>query len=177
MPIAKGAQNAMTAGFDGVEVHAANGYLIDQFLRDRTNTRSDQYGGSIENRTRFLLEAMDAVRPRWGESASACASRRRTLRTTLMAPIALSSARSPDGYAPQDHSHRGTVAASSPSSKPYNQAKSNREPPRRHPPTRSLRRACTPALRKGAPGSRRYRATRLPRRNIAEGDAKIADTR
>jgi N-ethylmaleimide reductase len=51
----------MTAGFDGVEVHAANGYLIDQFLRDRTNRRSDQYGGSIENRTRFLSKVMDAV--------------------------------------------------------------------------------------------------------------------
>jgi len=58
---ANAAQNAMTAGFDGVEVHAANGYLIDQFLRDRTNKRSDQYGGSIENRTRILLEVMDAV--------------------------------------------------------------------------------------------------------------------
>jgi N-ethylmaleimide reductase len=58
---AKAAQNAMEAGFDGVEVHAANGYLIDQFLRDRTNKRSDQYGGSTENRTRFLLEVMDAV--------------------------------------------------------------------------------------------------------------------
>jgi N-ethylmaleimide reductase len=49
------------AGFDGVEVHAANGYLIDQFLRDRTNKRSDQYGGGIENRTRFLLEVMDTL--------------------------------------------------------------------------------------------------------------------
>jgi N-ethylmaleimide reductase len=58
---AKAAQNAVTAGFDGVEVHAANGYLIDQFLRDRTNKRSDQYGGSIENRTRFLSEVMEAV--------------------------------------------------------------------------------------------------------------------
>jgi N-ethylmaleimide reductase len=58
---AKAAQNAMGAGFDGVEVHVANSYLIDQFLRDRTNKRSDQYGGSIENRTRFLLEVMDAV--------------------------------------------------------------------------------------------------------------------
>jgi N-ethylmaleimide reductase len=58
---AKAADNAMAAGFDGVEVHAANGYLIDQFLRDRTNKRSDQYGGSIENRTRFLLEVIDAV--------------------------------------------------------------------------------------------------------------------
>jgi N-ethylmaleimide reductase len=58
---ANAAQNAMTAGFDGVEVHAANGYLIDQFLRDRTNKRSDKYGGNIENRTRFLSEVMDAV--------------------------------------------------------------------------------------------------------------------
>src|SRR5215467_1350159 len=58
---AKAALNAMTAGFDGVEVHATNGYLIDQFLRDRTNERSDQYGGGNENRTRFLLEVMDAV--------------------------------------------------------------------------------------------------------------------
>jgi N-ethylmaleimide reductase len=58
---ANAAQNAMTAGFDGVEVHAANGDLIDQFLCDRTNKRSDQYGGSIENRTRILLEVMDAV--------------------------------------------------------------------------------------------------------------------
>src|SRR5262245_17424251 len=58
---AKAAQNAMEAGFDGVEVHAANGYLIDQFLQDRTNKRSDQYGGSIGNRTRFLMEVMDAV--------------------------------------------------------------------------------------------------------------------
>jgi N-ethylmaleimide reductase len=58
---ARAAQNAMTAGFDGVEVHAANGYLIDQFLRDRTNKRSDQYGGGIQHRVRFLLEVMDAV--------------------------------------------------------------------------------------------------------------------
>jgi len=58
---AKAAENAMAAGFDGVEVHAANGYLIDQFLRDRTNKRSDRYGGSIENRTRFLLEVVNAV--------------------------------------------------------------------------------------------------------------------
>jgi N-ethylmaleimide reductase len=58
---AQATQNAVTAGFDGVEVHAANGYLIDQFLRDRTNKRTDQYGGSIENRSRFLMEVMDAV--------------------------------------------------------------------------------------------------------------------
>ena len=51
----------MDAGFDGVEVHGANGYLIDQFLRDGTNKRTDAYGGSIENRTRFLLEVVDAV--------------------------------------------------------------------------------------------------------------------
>ena len=58
---AQGARNALAAGFDGVEVHGANGYLIDQFLRDGTNKRTDQYGGSIENRTLFLLEVIDAV--------------------------------------------------------------------------------------------------------------------
>lgn len=55
------AENAMAAGFDGVEVHAANGYLIDQFLRDCSNQRTDQYGGSYENRSRFLLKVLDAV--------------------------------------------------------------------------------------------------------------------
>jgi N-ethylmaleimide reductase len=55
------AQNALAAGFDGVEVHAANGYLIDQFLRDQANKRRDRYGGSIENRSRFLLEVVEAV--------------------------------------------------------------------------------------------------------------------
>ncbi len=58
---AQAARNALAAGFDGVEVHAANGYLIDQFLRDRTNKRTDRYGGSIENRSRFLIEVVDAV--------------------------------------------------------------------------------------------------------------------
>lgn len=58
---AQGARNAIAAGFDGVEVHGANGYLIDQFLRDGTNARTDQYGGSIENRARFLFEVVDAV--------------------------------------------------------------------------------------------------------------------
>ncbi|HEX7532133.1 MAG TPA: alkene reductase [Methyloceanibacter sp.] len=58
---AQGARNALAAGFDGVEVHAANGYLIDQFLQDRTNKRTDRYGGSVENRSRFLLGAVDAV--------------------------------------------------------------------------------------------------------------------
>lgn len=55
------AQNARDAGFDGVEVHGANGYLIDQFLRDGTNRRTDGYGGTTENRTRFLQEIIDAV--------------------------------------------------------------------------------------------------------------------
>jgi N-ethylmaleimide reductase len=58
---AQAARNARAAGFDGVEIHGANGYLIDQFLRDGTNTRTDGYGGSIENRTRFLTEVVDAV--------------------------------------------------------------------------------------------------------------------
>ncbi len=57
----KAAQNAERAGFDGVELHAANGYLIDQFLRDGTNKRTDEYGGSIENRTRFLGEVLAAI--------------------------------------------------------------------------------------------------------------------
>lgn len=62
----QGAQNAKRAGFDGVEIHAANGYLIDQFLQDSTNRRSDQYGGPIENRARFLTEVVDAVTAVWG---------------------------------------------------------------------------------------------------------------
>ncbi|MBK6896762.1 MAG: alkene reductase [Alphaproteobacteria bacterium] len=57
----KGAENAKAAGFDGVEVHGANGYLIDQFLQDGSNKRTDGYGGSIENRARLLLEVVDAV--------------------------------------------------------------------------------------------------------------------
>jgi N-ethylmaleimide reductase len=55
------AANAKAAGFDGVEIHGANGYLIDQFLRDKTNRRTDAYGGSIENRARFLLESVEAA--------------------------------------------------------------------------------------------------------------------
>lgn len=55
------AKNAMAAGFDGVEIHAANGYLLDQFLRDKTNQRTDAYGGSIENRARLLLEVTQAI--------------------------------------------------------------------------------------------------------------------
>ncbi|MBV6759865.1 alkene reductase [Rhodococcus opacus] len=62
----RGALNAKEAGFDGVHIHAANGYLIDQFLQDSTNVRTDHYGGSIENRARFLLEITDAVSSVWG---------------------------------------------------------------------------------------------------------------
>jgi N-ethylmaleimide reductase len=57
----RGAANAIRAGFDGVEIHGANGYLVDQFLRDGANKRTDAYGGSIENRARFALEIVDAV--------------------------------------------------------------------------------------------------------------------
>ena len=60
------AQNAKDAGFDGVEVHAANGYLIDQFLQNKTNKRDDEYGGSVENRMRFLNEILDEVIDIWG---------------------------------------------------------------------------------------------------------------
>src|SRR3954471_19905537 len=60
------AKNALKAGFDGVEVHGANGYLIEQFLQSHTNLRTDQYGGSIENRARFLLEVTKAVIEVWG---------------------------------------------------------------------------------------------------------------
>src|ERR1700754_979096 len=60
------AKNALAAGFDGVEIHGANGYLIEQFLQSHTNLRTDQYGGSIENRTRFLMEVTKAVIDVWG---------------------------------------------------------------------------------------------------------------
>ena len=62
----RGAERAKTAGFDGVELHGANGYLADQFLQDGTNKRTDAYGGSIENRSRFLLEVMEAMVSVWG---------------------------------------------------------------------------------------------------------------
>ncbi|MEO1761875.1 MAG: alkene reductase [Cyanobacteria bacterium J06629_18] len=62
----QGAKNALTAGFDGVEIHGANGYLIDEFIEDGSNKRSDYYGGSIANRTRFLLEIVEAVTDVWG---------------------------------------------------------------------------------------------------------------
>jgi N-ethylmaleimide reductase len=63
---ADGARRALEAGFDGVEIHGANGYLIDQFLRDGTNHRTDAYGGPVESRARFLLEIAEAVIRVWG---------------------------------------------------------------------------------------------------------------
>lgn len=62
----RGAQYAMEAGFDGVEIHGANGYLLEQFLSDNSNHRTDEYGGSIQNRARFFLEVTDAVQQVWG---------------------------------------------------------------------------------------------------------------
>ncbi len=64
----QGAEHAQQAGFDGVELHGAFGYLIDQFLQDGSNQRSDKYGGSIENRSRFLLEVVDATTRVWGDN-------------------------------------------------------------------------------------------------------------
>jgi len=63
---AKGARNALKAGFDGVELHSAFGYLPNQFLHDATNARKDKYGGSVENRVTFVLEALDALCNVWG---------------------------------------------------------------------------------------------------------------
>ena len=63
----QGAVNARQAGFDGVELHGANGYLLDQFLQDSTNHRTDAYGGSIENRARLMLEVTDALISVWGK--------------------------------------------------------------------------------------------------------------
>ena len=62
----KGAENAKLAGFDGVQIHGANGYLLDQFLQTKTNHRTDEYGGSVENRARLMLEVADAVISIWG---------------------------------------------------------------------------------------------------------------
>ena len=64
----RGAENALVAGFDGVELHGANGYLLDQFLEDISNHRTDEYGGSIENRARLMLEAVDVAISVWGPS-------------------------------------------------------------------------------------------------------------
>ncbi len=62
----RGAQNAKAAGFDGVEIHGANGYLLDQFLQDSSNQRTDAYGGRVENRARLMLEVADACVEVWG---------------------------------------------------------------------------------------------------------------
>lgn len=62
---ARGSENALKAGFDGVEIHAANGYLLDQFINSSTNRRTDKYGGPIENRARLLMEVVDSVRKVW----------------------------------------------------------------------------------------------------------------
>jgi N-ethylmaleimide reductase len=67
----KAAENAKRAGFDGVELHAANGYLMDQFLQDNSNKRTDEYGGSIPNRSRFLLEVVEALVSVWGDDRAA----------------------------------------------------------------------------------------------------------
>lgn len=77
---AQAARNALDAGFDGVEVHAANGYLIEQFLRDTINHRSDAYGGSLEKRARFLLDVVAAV-------ATACGGRRVGVRLSPLSPV------------------------------------------------------------------------------------------
>ncbi len=63
----KACENAQAAGFDGVEIHSANGYLLDQFLQDGTNKRNDEYGGSIEHRAKLLLEVMDVAISVWGK--------------------------------------------------------------------------------------------------------------
>jgi len=65
----RAAENAKRAGFDGVEIHSANNYLLEQFVRDSTNKRTDRYGGSIENRLRFPLEVVRAVTEVWGGGA------------------------------------------------------------------------------------------------------------
>jgi N-ethylmaleimide reductase len=82
------AKNALAAGFDGVEVHAANGYLLDEFLRDGSNTRSDAYGGNVDNRARLLMEVLEAVCGVWGASQGwRSVSRRYSLSTTCATPI------------------------------------------------------------------------------------------
>jgi N-ethylmaleimide reductase len=62
----RAARNARNAGFDGIELHGANGYLVDQFLRDRSNQRTDRYGGTAQNRARFLIEVVEAITGEWG---------------------------------------------------------------------------------------------------------------
>jgi N-ethylmaleimide reductase len=76
----RAARNALAAGFDGVEIHAANGYLIEQFLRDSTNKRNDVYGGPCENRARFLLEVVEAV-------VEVCGGERVGIRLSPVSPV------------------------------------------------------------------------------------------
>jgi N-ethylmaleimide reductase len=85
---AQASRNALAAGFDGVEIHAANGYLVDQFLRDGSNHRTDAYGGSIENRARFLLDVVDAA-------AAAIGARRVGVRISPSSPFNSMSDRDP----------------------------------------------------------------------------------
>jgi N-ethylmaleimide reductase len=66
MQYVRGAKNALAAGMDGIEIHAANGYLLDQFINSGTNRRTDRYGGPAENRARLMMEVLDAVIPIWG---------------------------------------------------------------------------------------------------------------
>ncbi len=77
---ARAARNALAAGFDGVEIHAANGYLIEQFLRDSGNRRTDAYGGSIENRAKFLLDVLEAV-------TEVCGGGRVGIRLSPLSPV------------------------------------------------------------------------------------------
>src|ERR1019366_5293725 len=76
----RAAQNALAAGFDGIEIHAANGYLIEQFLRDSTNKRTDAYGGSCENRARLLLAGIEAV-------VGVCGGERVGIRLSPVSPV------------------------------------------------------------------------------------------
>ncbi len=82
-----GAENAKLAGFDGVEIHGANGYLLDQFLQDGSNHRTDEYGGPIENRARLMLEVADAVVSVWVEAGgNASGATRRCTRYARFKP-------------------------------------------------------------------------------------------
>ena len=85
---AKAPKTRKTAGFDGVHIHGANGYLLDQFLQDSTNQRDDEYGGPIENRARLMLEVTDALHRKYGARiASACIWRRAWTATTWATEI------------------------------------------------------------------------------------------
>lgn len=89
----KAAERAKAAGFDGVELHAANGYLPDEFLQDGSNKRTDAYGGSVENRSRFLLDVVEAMASVWAAIASLCelgpAERGMACRTPTRGPCSI----------------------------------------------------------------------------------------